>query len=82
MEKVCHPFGVRFVWLLLAGVPLRSTACLWSRHPFGVLMVANTLIFNSLTPHPRPLPASGGGEAMVTNLEVREMPVPTIPRPS
>jgi len=34
--KFCHPFRVKFVWQLLAGVPLRSTACLWSYHPFGV----------------------------------------------
>jgi len=36
-NMLCHPFRVKFVWHLLAGVPLRFTACLWSTTPSGLI---------------------------------------------
>ena len=36
-DGVRHPFGVpRLRWFRLQGFRCRSTACLWSCHPYGV----------------------------------------------
>ena len=45
-DGVRHPFGVpRLRWFRLQGLRYRSTACLWSCHPYGVYpeLAYNTL---------------------------------------